>query len=76
MSLTVLTLLTVKNSTVHMLTLDECRSTDPRLANIPDEEMFRIREAVYVLAKISLDDYLNKQTGSTVSPLVIYPSPD
>lgn len=59
-----------------MLTLDECRRTDPRLTSIPDEEMFKIREAVYVLAKISLDDYLRKQTGSTVSPLVIYPSPN
>lgn len=57
-----------------MLTLAQCRITDPRLALISDEELLKIRDEVYKFAQVAVCDFIQKQTGSMVSPVVIYPN--
>lgn len=57
-----------------MLTLAQCRLTDPRLVHLSDEELLKIRDELYKIGKIALADFSARQSGSTPSPLVIYPT--
>ena len=57
-----------------MLTLAQCRLSDPRLARLSDEELLKVRAELYNFAKLGLQDFFEKQGGSTSSPVVIYPS--
>jgi hypothetical protein len=40
-----------------MLTLEELRKSDPKLANKSDEEVAKIRDLLYELGHIALDSY-------------------
>ncbi len=59
-----------------MLSLDQCRRKDPRLAHLTDEELLKIRDQLYAIGTITLSDFFSKLSGSTVSSVVIYPLHD
>jgi|GEM_PF-1340856 len=45
-----------------MLTLEQCRTIDPTLADLSDEELRSVRDALYDLAYTALDEF--KEVGS------------
>lgn len=40
-----------------MLSLDQCRKIDPSLANLPDEELLKLRADLYDLGAIALETW-------------------
>ena len=57
-----------------MLTSDQCRSSDPRFTHLSDEEVLKIRDELYKIAKIGLADFLHKNGGSHVHHEVTRPT--
>lgn len=47
-----------------MLTLEQCRQLDPELNKLSDEELTRIRDALYKLGQIIFDDWISERHGS------------
>ena len=47
-----------------MLTLEQCRQIDPDLSKLSDEELAKIRDALYKLGQIIFDDWLTETYGS------------
>lgn len=47
-----------------MLTLQQCRQIDPKLNELSDEELSRVRDALYQLGQIIFDDWLTEKHGS------------
>ena len=47
-----------------MLTLEQCRQIDPELNKLSDEELKRVRDALYKLGQIIFDDWLTEKHGS------------
>lgn len=50
-----------------MLSLDQMRKLDPALADISDEELLKIRDALYGLAHIALDAWQDREETSIKS---------
>ena len=48
-----------------MLSLDQCRKVDPKLVSIPDEKLLMIRDQLYKLSNLILDD-LQEKEGSKI----------
>jgi hypothetical protein len=46
-----------------MLTLEQCRKTDPRLSDLSDEEIATAREILYDLAELAIRDFLRNKAG-------------
>jgi hypothetical protein len=47
-----------------MLTPKQCRQIDPELNRLSDEELTRVRDALYKLGQIIFDDWLTDRCGS------------
>jgi hypothetical protein len=47
-----------------MLTLEQCRQIDPELKKLSDEELTKVREALYKLGQIIFDDWITEKRGS------------
>jgi len=47
-----------------MLTLEECRHLDPTLKKLSDEELTKVRDALYELGRIIFDDWRSTNFGS------------
>jgi hypothetical protein len=47
-----------------MLTPEQCRQIDPKLNKLSDEELTRVRDALYKLGQIIFDDWLTEAYGS------------
>jgi hypothetical protein len=47
-----------------MLTLNQCRQIDPELEKLSDEELAKVRDALYKLGQIIFDDWLTETHGS------------
>ena len=47
-----------------MLTLEQCRQIDPELNKISDEELIKIRAALYELGEIIFDDWITERADS------------
>ncbi len=47
-----------------MLTPEQCRQLDPELKGLSDEELTRVRDALYKLGQIIFDDWLAETRGS------------
>jgi len=45
-----------------MLTLEQCRQIDPELNKLSDEELLRVRVALYELAGIIFDDWATEES--------------
>ncbi len=54
-----------------MISLEELRRIDPRLKNVPDEKLIKIRHSLYSLAQLGIESYLEKKTGSKY-PVRVY----
>lgn len=50
-----------------MLTLEKCRKINPALSNLSDKELLRVRDELYTLGEIAMDDYLKKIRQSKFS---------
>lgn len=46
-----------------MLSIEACRAAEPNLSGLTDEEVLRIRDAMYELAQLAFEDFI-KQSGS------------
>jgi len=47
-----------------MLTLEQLRQIDPKLNDVSDEELIRVRKALYTLGEIIFDYWTIKKRGS------------
>ena len=47
-----------------MLTLEQCRRIDPALNRLSDDELTKVRDALYKLGQIIFDDWLTERRGS------------
>ena len=47
-----------------MLTPEQCRQIDPQLNRLSDEELTKVRNALYKLGQIIFDDWLTEAYGS------------
>ena len=47
-----------------MLTPEQCRQIDPELNKLSDEELTKVRDALYKLGQIIFDDWLTERHGS------------
>ncbi|PYS20547.1 MAG: hypothetical protein DMF72_20785 [Acidobacteria bacterium] len=47
-----------------MLTLEQCRKIDPELNKLSDEELIKVRAALYKLGHIIFDDWISEKSGS------------
>jgi hypothetical protein len=47
-----------------MLTLEELRQIDPKLKELSDKELIKVRAALYKLGQIIFDDWLSENYGS------------
>ena len=47
-----------------MISLDECRKIQPELADLPDEEVSKIRELLYGLGQLVFETWHEKENGS------------
>lgn len=47
-----------------MLTLEQCRQIDPELNKLSDEELVKVRDALYKLGQIIFDDWRTETYGS------------
>ncbi len=54
-----------------MIGLEEMRNIDPRLREIPDQELIKIRHSLYALGQLALERYLEHKNGSK-NPLRVY----
>jgi len=44
-----------------MLTLEQCRQIDPKLNKLSDEELIKVRAALYELGQIIFDDWVTEK---------------
>ena len=44
-----------------MLTLEQCRQIDPKLNKLSDEELMKVRAALYELGDIIFDDWATEK---------------
>jgi hypothetical protein len=51
-----------------MISLDEMKRIDPRLAKYSDEELSKIRTLLYSLGQLAVESFLDSHSGSTISP--------
>lgn len=47
-----------------MLSVEQLRKNDPELADLPDEEVIKIRDSFYELGTLIFDDWLENEGGS------------
>ena len=47
-----------------MISLDECRKIQPELADLPDEEVSKIRELLYGLGQLVFETWNEEKSGS------------
>lgn len=47
-----------------MLSLEECKKLCPSLENLSDEEVARVRETIYEMGQLALEDWERKNGGS------------
>lgn len=47
-----------------MISLEQCRTIDPRLKELSDEEVIRIRENLYEGAQLALESWAKNNSGS------------
>ena len=47
-----------------MLTLEQCRQIESELGELSDEELTKVRDALYKLGQIIFDDWLAERHGS------------
>ena len=47
-----------------MISLDECRKIQPELADLPDEEVSKIRELMYGLGQLVFETWNEKKSDS------------
>jgi len=47
-----------------MISLDECRKIQPELADLPDEEVSKIRELLYGLGQLVFETWHEEKSGS------------
>ena len=47
-----------------MLTLEQCREIDPELNKLSDEELIKVRAALYTLGQIIFDYWSTQKRGS------------
>ena len=47
-----------------MISLDECRKIQPELADLPDEEVSKIRELLYGLGQLVFETWNEEKCGS------------
>lgn len=49
-----------------MITLKQLRELEPSLKDLPDEEVYRIRELLYDQATLALECFLETKTGKSI----------
>lgn len=49
-----------------MLTLEDCRKIHHELADLTDEQLESLRDAVYAIVEGVIDDYLKNATGNEI----------
>lgn len=54
-----------------MISLTDLRKIDPRLIEVSDEELIKIRHSLYSLGQLALEDFIEEKTGSKL-PLRVY----
>lgn len=54
-----------------MISLNDLRKIDPRLAKIPDKELIKIRASLYSLGQLALEAFMKKKTGAKY-PIRVY----
>jgi len=47
-----------------MLSLEDCRKIDPELNNISDQELEAIRDCLYGLGNLAIEDWIRENSGS------------
>lgn len=47
-----------------MLSLDECRKLCPSLEALPDAEVAKVRDTIYAMGQLALEDWERKNGGS------------
>lgn len=47
-----------------MLSLEECRKFCPSLVTLPDEEVVKVRDTIYGLGQLALEDWERSNGGS------------
>jgi hypothetical protein len=50
-----------------MITLEQLRKLEPSLKDLPDDEVFRIRELIYDHAELALSCFLETKTGKSIT---------
>jgi hypothetical protein len=55
-----------------MLTIEQCREIDPRLKNLPDELVEKIRDSLYALGQLAFDEWVEDRNVSKI-PVGIAP---
>lgn len=49
-----------------MLSVEECREIDPKLNDLTDEQVREIRDALYDLGQLAIEDWLEKKRAGKI----------